>query len=207
VRASVSARASRLPPRHARAGARRYGGTPREPQQVRHHHPTKPTSRRAARGDVEAARKRRRSTCNRVTATPSERALSSPRISTSSGGHAEKASAAHPASTTSAALGSPRREVAEQPEEHPCTCEEGASESISRRAPETRSSATPVARPRYGFHPERPRENAKTAPAGRAPASRRDEARRGDSEQHRRKRRPPSETPEWWIGERFLRST
>src|SRR5438552_12123385 len=134
--------------------------------------PIEPPSRTAA--TVASVAQPKAIDCSRVTATPSERALSSPRISTSSAADCEKASAAHPASTTSAALGSPAGERSPSSQKSiPCTCEEGASESISpTSAPNPEASATPVSSTRYGFHPERPRENAKTAPAAiEAPAS------------------------------------
>src|SRR5947209_6253914 len=176
VRASVSARASRLPPRHAESGSsapwrcmpesRRRWGTTRPTK------PIEPPSRTAA--TVASVAQPKAIDCSRVTATPSERALSSPRISTSSAADCEKASAAHAASTMSATLGSPAGERSPSSQKSiPCTCEKGASESINpTSAPNPEASATPVSSTRYGFHPERPSENAKTAPAAiEAPAS------------------------------------
>src|SRR6266568_4232917 len=95
VRASVSARASRPPPRHAQSGSSapwrwmpesrsRWGTT--SPTK-----PIEPPSRTAA--TVASVAQPKAMACRRVTATPSERALSSPRISTSSAVDCEKESA------------------------------------------------------------------------------------------------------------------
>src|SRR5438552_5131767 len=107
VRASVSARASRLPPRQAESGSsapwrwmpesRSRCGTTRPTK------PIEPPSRTAA--TVASVAHPKAMVCSRATTTPSERALSSPRISTSSAADCEKASAAHAASTGSASPG------------------------------------------------------------------------------------------------------
>ena len=172
LRASVSASTSRLPPRQVASGSSAaWRWMPHRRSRCGTTRPTKPIappSRTAA--TVATVAQPKASGCRRVTATPSERALSSPSASTSSDAACDTASAAQAASAARAGPGSPAGDRSPKSQNSmPCSCAEGASDSSRPTiAPKPEDRATPARRTRYGFQPEGPSENAHTVPAASA---------------------------------------
>src|SRR5215472_9131338 len=148
VRASVSASASRLPPRQAASGmSSAWRCTPESRRRCGTTSPTKPIAPPSSTAVAVATLAQPKAiACRRVTATPSDLALSSPSTSTSSAPDCEEASAVHAASTTSAAVGSPAGERSPSSQKSmPCTCDAGASARIRlTSAPNPDARATPV---------------------------------------------------------------